>query len=82
MPVDTIEYICNLIISGGRDGRINIWDRNYNFILRIETNIILEKTPFLERRHDGFKNEIRSVTLSQDQKTLIVGTSDAEIYEL
>lgn len=76
----SIECISNCggyILTGGRDCRINILDKNYNPLLKVtEEQFVSKKELF------SFCSEIKAAWLSQDSKLLIIGSVGGEIYEL
>ncbi|EGR31701.1 hypothetical protein IMG5_103450 [Ichthyophthirius multifiliis] len=65
------------IFTGGRDCKINILDKTYNLILIIPVEEQLKSQIIL----NSACSEIRAMCLSQDCKSLLVGTFGSEIYE-
>lgn len=60
------------MITGGRDGKVTIMDKNYSFLVKITE----------ESFKGSFNFEIKAVHLTADNKNLIIGTNGSEIYEL
>lgn len=72
--IDALSVDINYVLTGAKDCVINILDRiGYTTLLTVDMKIEL-KTSVCPR--------VRSVSLSRDWKTLLVGTYGSEIYEL
>jgi len=72
-PVDALWTTENRILTGGREGTIRILDLNLESIQTIDLN---------QPQYESVCSSIRSLTLSPDSSTLLIGTYGSEIYEL
>lgn len=75
--IDCITSVNTYIITGGKDMKINILDKNYNTLLKITEESIMAKKEIA-----SFSPEIKAVHLSSDNKSLVLGTMGGEIYEM
>lgn len=61
------------VLSGGRDGKINIMDRALNVVMTIDMN---------EKEFGSISPGVRSLKFDPSESNLLVGTYGSEIYEL
>lgn len=76
--VTALFYLGGVLLSGGKDGQILLWDDNLKQVggpIAI-SDVVASTTG---ARH---YSSIRSCCLSPDKRTLLVGTEASEIYEL
>ena len=72
-PVDTIWSTDDRIFTGGREGTIRIHDFNLENMHVFDLN---------QPQYESVCSSIRSICLSSDKTTLLIGTFGSEIYEL
>eukprot|EP00949_MAST-11_sp_MAST-11-sp1_P001809 g1809.t1 len=72
--INCIEAFHNLVITGGKDATIRIWQGK-----GIALNLLRELSPHAKISQDP---SIRSVSMSFDRKSLIFGTRASEVYRV
>ena len=70
--VNCIHTAVNLLVTGGRDGVIRLWNQMHE----------CTKEFVIDNLITSFNPKVRSVCLSPDGKRIVVGTRGAEIIEL
>jgi len=72
-PIDCITIAQQIILTGGRDAKVNILDKHYNIIMWIDMT---------NEKFGSISPGIRALSLDRMGKNLLVGTLGSEIYEL
>ena len=71
--VDAIWSCEDRILTGGREGSVNILDHNLEILKTFDIN---------QPQYESVCSAIRSVTMSADRMTVLLGTYGSEIYEV
>eukprot|EP01022_Parablepharisma_sp_SALTPOND_P009431 TRINITY_DN1391_c0_g1_i1.p1 TRINITY_DN1391_c0_g1~~TRINITY_DN1391_c0_g1_i1.p1 ORF type:complete len:2151 (-),score=139.11 TRINITY_DN1391_c0_g1_i1:21-6473(-) len=72
-PIDCITIAQQIILTGGRDAKVNILDKQFNLIMTIDMS---------DKAYGSISPGIRALSLDRMGKNLLVGTFGSEIYEL
>ena len=72
-PIDCITIAQQIILTGGRDEKVNILDKHFSVLMSIDMN---------DKVYDSIAPSVRALSLDRMGKNLLVGTLGSEIYEL
>lgn len=72
-PIDCITIAQQIILTGGRDAKVNILDKHFSVLMSIDMN---------DKVYDSIAPSVRALSLDRMGKNLLVGTLGSEIYEL